>query len=303
MALSTETRAWLDGLKKEGNISDEVFKQLETSLDGKADEYVRGSQLRQSDYSRVMAEVKTAQKAVEDSQSALATKEAAVTKYQGDLAQWKDGADKNFQKALTEREAATRKAEAAVARLRSMAAANGLDETEVLKDIDTVVIPKKDDVTPFDTSKFLTRDDAKKAVMESALIETSIHDLAIRHQELTGQPLRNASALLTEALQANMRLDDYAAKKFDYAKLEGEKTEAVIQKRIDDAVKARETQILSDGSIPGNLRPSLRDDLKGSPILAGIKDLSHLPPIDQAPGGGVSAAVAAFNSGKFKGGR
>lgn len=301
MALSKETQAWLEDLRKEGNIGEEEFKKLSSSLEGKADEFVKGSVLRQSDYSRVMSEVKQAQKAAEDAQAAVATKEAAVTKYQQELAQWKDGADKNFQKALQEREAAARKAEAAVARLRTMAVANGLDETEVLKDIDTAPAPiKKDDMSqPFDTSKFLTREDAQKAVVESALIEGSIHDVSVRHQELTGQPLRNVKDLMMEALAARVKLEDYVAKKFDYAKLEADKTEQAIQARIADAVKARETQLLSDASIPGQLRPGLRDDLKGSPILAGVDKFSKLPE-HEGSGGGVSAAVAAFQQGKYK---
>jgi hypothetical protein len=298
MALSNETSAWLEGLKKEGGIGDEVYIQLKSSLEGKADEYVKGSQLRQADYSRVMSDVQKAQKAVDDSVKALADKESAVTKYQGELATWKQGADTNFQKAIQEREAANNKANAALARLKSIAVANGLDENEVLRDIDTVVTPpKKDDVANFDTSKFLTREDAAKVMAESALIDASIHDLAIKHQELTGAPLRGAAVLVKEALDARMSLSDYLSKKFDYPTLEAKVTEAGIQKRVDEAVAAERTKILSDASIPGSINGGLRTDLKGSPILGA--NLSKIPPVDQAPGGGISGAVAAFNAGKF----
>jgi len=299
MALSVETQNWLDGLKKEGSLTDEAFNTLKTTLEGKADEYVKGSVLRQSDYSRAMADV---QKAKQDAEKAFNDKNEAVTKYQQELAQWKAGADTNFQKALKEREAAARKSEAAIARLRTLAVANGLDENEVLRDIDTAVItPKKEEETVpnIDTSKFLTREDATRVMAESALIDASIHDIAMDYMELTGQPLKGAATLVQEALKAGKPLTQYAEEKFKFGELRAKRGEADIQKRIDEAVAAKTAQLVSDGLIPGNLTPG-RTDLKGSPILAGAKDLSHLPPVDHVPGGGVSAAVAAFQAGKFK---
>lgn len=302
MALSKETQEWLEGLKKEGSLTDEAYNQLKTSLEAnaKADEYVKGSQLRQADYSRVMSDVQKAQKAVEDSQAALATREAQVTKYQGDLAQWKDGADRNFQKAIQERELAANKAQAAIARLKSLAVANGLPEDEVLKDLDTVVPQKKEDVnTPqFDTSKFVTRDQIAQTVAESALIDASIHDVAAEYFELTGKPLRDASKLVQEAIVAKKPIGAYAAEKFGFAKLKEDRTNADIQKRIDDAVAAERTKILSDAGLP-NAGTGLRTDLKGSPIFEKASNGS-LPIPKEDTGGGIPGAIAAFNAGKFR---
>lgn len=301
MALSNETKAWLDGLKAEGGLSDEAYNTLKSSLEAsdKADGYVKGSQLRQADYSRVMSEVQKAQKDVEAAQTALTRREEDVTKFQSDLGTWKKDADVNFKKAIQEREAAANKAQAAIARLKSLAVANGLPENEVLEGLDTVIVPTEEKKVPdFDTSKFVTRDQIAQTVAESALIDASIHDVAAEYFDLTGKPLRDASKLVQEAIAARKPIGQFAAEKFGFAKLKEDRANADIQKRIDDAVLAERTKNLSDGSLPG-AGAGLRTDLKGSPIFQG--EGGRLKgPSDEGNGGGVSAAVAAFNQGKFK---
>ncbi len=305
MALSTETKAWLAGLKAEGNLSDEAYRQLEQSLEGssKADEYVKGSQLRQADYSRAMASVQTAKGEVEMAAQALKAKEDAVTRYQAELGTWKAGADVNFQNALQEREKALNKANAAMARLKSLAVANGLPEDEVLKDLDVTPVPNspKPGEQPIDTSRFITRENLQQTVQESALIDATIYDLSVEYQELTGKPLKGAGLLVQEAIKANRPLGDYIAQKFDFKGLRQKASDADVQRRIDEAVKAKETEILSRTNLPG-ANSGLRTDLKGSPIF----DAAHEGALKNPPtegGGGVSAAVAAFNSGKFRPGQ
>lgn len=302
MALATETQSWLEGLKAEGGLTDEAYNALKSSIEGssKANDYIKGSQLRQADYSRVMSEVQKAQKAVEDSQLSLKTREDQVTKYQQDLGTWKVDADKNFQKALTDRETAANKAAAAIQRLQSLAVANGLPVDEVLKDLE--VTAPNPEVKPsvgagFDTSQFVTRDQIQQTVAESALIDATIYDLSVEYQELTGKSLKGAASLVNEAIAAKKPLAVYVAEKFKFEDLRKQRAEGDIQTRIDAAVKARETEILSAGNLPG-ANSGLRTDIKGSPILSSAADGTLKLPTE--PGGGVSAAVAAFNSGKFK---
>ena len=300
MALSDQTKAWLEDLKTNGGLTDEAFNSIKATFEGnsKADEFVKGSALRQADYSRVMADVQKAKKDVEDAAAALATKEAQVTTYQQELGTWKAGADVNFKKAIQEREALERKANAAVARLKSLAVANGLPEEDVLKDLEVVVVPdnkNNNNNSQIDLSGYVKREDIARTVQESALIDASIHDVAVRHLELTGKPLKDAGKLVAEAINAKMTIGDYAAKKFDYAKLEADQAEAAINQRVKDAVEAERTKILSDAGLP-NAGTGLRTDLKGSPLLAGgpLK-----APTAGNEGNGVSAAVAAFNQGKY----
>lgn len=301
MALSDQTKAWLEDLKTNGGLTDEAFNTIKATFEGnsKADEFVKGSALRQADYSRVMADVQKAQKDVEAAGLALKTKEEQVTAYQQELGTWKAGADVNFQKAIKEREALERKAAAAVGRLKSLAVANGLSEEDVLKDLEVAPVPDNTNTNQpqnIDLSGYVKREDIQRTVQESALIDASIHDVAVRHLELTGKPLKDAGKLVAEAIQAKMTIGDYAAKKYDYAKLEQEAQEAAINQRVKDAVEAERTKILSDAGLP-NAGTGLRTDLKGSPLFSGGGPLK--PPTAGNEGGGVSAAVAAFNAGKF----
>ena len=73
MALSNETQRWLESLKTEGNLSDEAYNSIRTSLNDKADNFVKGSVLRQDDYSRQMAAFKETQTAVEKAAIAVET--------------------------------------------------------------------------------------------------------------------------------------------------------------------------------------------------------------------------------------
>jgi hypothetical protein len=305
MALSTETQAWLDELKKEGSLDDAAYAQLKGTFEAnsKADGFVKGSALRQADYSRNMATVQAAQKAVEDAQATLAKREQDVTKYQQDLAQWKTGADKNFQAAIQDREKATVKAQAALARLKSLAVANGLSEDDVLKDLD--VAPPNNQPNPqdqnrpaFDDSLYVKRSEIAQTVQESALIDASIHDVAAEYFDLTGKPLRDASKLVQEAIAARKPIMQFASEKFGFDKLKADRAEADIKKRIEDEVTARTAKLVSDGVLNGNTGGrGLRDDLHGSPILeraaAGTLDT-------KSNESGISAAVAAFQSGKFR---
>jgi len=303
MALSNETKAWLDGLKAEGSLSDDAYNSLRTSLEGssKADDYVKGSQLRQADYSRVMSDVQKAQKAVEDAQNQLSTREEQVTKFQEDLGTWKQDADVNFQKAIREREIAANKSQAAIARLRSLAVANGLSEEEVLRDLDTVPVVETKVPDPIDTSRFVTRDQIAQTVAESALIDASIYDLSVEYQELTGKPLKNASQLVQEAIAAKKPLAAYVADKYKFNDLRAAQSEASVQRRIQEGIETGLTQRLSDAGLPG-ANAGLRRDLQGSPIFMG-EGGALKPPSETGQGGGISAAVAAFNQGKFKANR
>lgn len=297
MALSTETASWLESLKKEGNLSDEVITQLRTAAESnpKADEFLKGSVLRQADYSRNSAAVKEAQTAVEKAAKELAEREAGVTKFQKDLAEWKTGAEGNYSKAIKERETSEKKAVAALARLKATGAAYGIDETELLKDLE-IEVPNPNPNNPnptFDASKYVTREQIQEVTRESALIDATIHDLSEEYRELYGKPLRGAATLVQEAIAAKKPLRVYAEEKLEFGKKRQEVDAASVQKRIDDAVAAERTKILSEAGLPGTT--NLRSDLRGSPVF---RDGGLPQPKGPETGGGVSAAVAAFQSGK-----
>lgn len=299
MALSPETQAWLDELKKEGSLTDEAYNQLKATFENqKVNDYVKGSVLRQSDYSRNSAAIQAAKTELETAQAALTQREKDVTDFQTTLGTWKAGADVNYNKALQDREAAERKASAAFARLKTLGVASGLSEEEVLRDLEVVEVPDDKKVQAVDTTGFLRKEDLQRGIAESALVDASIHDVATRHYELTGKPLRDAAGLVTEAIKAGKSITQYADEKFGFAKLETDQAAANIKKQIDDGIAAGVAQKLSEAGLPGSLAPGRRMGMQGSPILGITKEggLAAPPP---TPGAGISAAVAAFNAGTY----
>lgn len=294
MPLSKETELWLQNLKSEGNLDDEAYGKLKSSLEAnaKADEYVKGSQLRQADYSRHMSEVQKAQKELETATAALATKETAVTKYQAELGTWKAGADEAFKKALAEKEKAENRAVAAVNKLKTLAAAAGIPEEELnLSELTTVI--KKEETPPFDTSKFVTRDNVAAAARESALVEGTLLDLAEEYRELFGTRIPGGGAkLVEEALQAGKTVREYFNTKFKIEEVRAKKGEEAIENRIKEETDKRVMQFQSEHSIPEQ-----RPGLQGSPLFK--KDGLPTPTKESVEGGGIAAAVAAFNSRKY----
>lgn len=309
MALSVETQKWLDDLKKEGNLSDEAFNAIKAGVEAnpKADEFVKGSALRQSDYSRQMTAVQQAQKAVEDAQRELQAKEAEVNSYKGTLESWKTGADAKFNQAVKDAEAASNKATAALNRLRSVAVASGLDENEVLKDLDVTSNnpnPNPGGQPTLDTSKFLTSDQLKQQVAqaqrEAALIDATIYDLAAEYRRLYGQepPSGWAKSVVEGALSTKTTLEQYVTKEFKFDEKRGEASEKAIQARIDEAVKKKETELLSNQALAGQ-HPAGIPSGANSPVFKN-ENIAKPVPADRQSGGGVSAALAAHAAGKYR---
>lgn len=297
MAMSSETAAWLEDLRKEGSLDDAAFAQLKATFENdKVSTFVKGSVLRQADYSRSMGDIQKAKTDLETAQRDFQTKQADVDRFNGELVTWKAGAEVNFNKAVQEREAAERKAQAAFGRLKSLAAANGLSEEDVLKDLEVAPVEDKKVVPTFDTSGFVKKEDIQRGVVESTLGEAIVADIADEVAALTGKRFSRREFVM-EAVKAGKTLDQYAEEKFGLAKLREDKANADIQKRIDDGIAAGVTAKLSEAGIPGNLTPG-RTDLKGSPVLkqGGIA----IPGRDQQAGGGVPGAVAAFQRGEYK---
>ncbi len=302
MAISKETQEWLNELQSQGNLSTEAFAQLKSSVEAnsKADEFIKGSALRQSDYSRKQAELQTARQDFEKTQNDLKTREAAVSKFQTDLGEWKTGADTKIVDALRAREAAETKAAAALAKLQRIGAQSGLDESEWKIGDEELKNVNKEPVG-FDTSKFLTQDQLKEQIgrgtREAALLDAMVADLAEDHRELFGTRLPNKAQLVNEALASGKPLTQFWEEKYGVAAKKAELAEAQIQERIRQGVETEKAKWASDAALPGGVNP-FRNEPR-SPVLreGGLA----APP--EAGGGGVSAAIAAFNSGKFKTGR
>lgn len=298
MALSAETTAWLADLKSQGSLSDEVLTQLRSAAEAnsKTDEFLKGSVLRQSDYSRNSADLQKAKTDFEKTQKDLADKEVALTKFQTELGQWKQGADTQIIAAQKDRESAEVKATAALARLQRIGVQHGIDESE-WKLGDTDFTPAKKDDT-VDTSKFITSEKlneiVSKGTRDAAVLDAIIYDLGEEHRELFGKRLPAPAALVQEALATGKTLTGLWEEKYGVQAKRSEIAEKAITDRISAGVEAEVTRRMSDASLPGAHLMGARDDLQGAPVFkeGGL-------PAPTSEGGGVSAAIAAFRSGKF----
>jgi hypothetical protein len=310
MAQSKETQAWLEDLRKTGQLSDEQFKLLGGVFDTDAvDKFVKESVLRQSDYSRAQNEVRATQEAVAKAQLELQQKEQQLESFRGELTSWREGAQGEYNKALQEREKASNRLATALNRVQSVAAKWGIPADD-LKDL----FEEGQTVTNQNTNatgginleelekRFLTAEQMKKLAQEAGfqdiLAQADIQDFTEEYRDLHGSAPRGVRAAVEEAIRAGKPVRTFLEEKFKMGEARKAAEEAAIQKRIDAAVQAKTMEILSD---PHRVQPGMqgRDDLHGSPVL---RDGGIPAPKDENSGSGVSAAMAAFASRKYKGG-
>lgn len=303
--MTKETQEWLDGLKKEGNLSDEAFNHIKGSVEGnaKADEFVKGSVLRQNDYSRNFGELQKAKQDLELAQAGLTQKEVDLTKFQTSLGTWKSQAEGSFNDALKAREAAEKRANAAAVRLQTVAAKYGIAAEEVSLEGVEVKMP----VAKVAEGVGMTQEDVDRMIQErvgkgtqaAAQFDALIQDISDQYSELYGGrwPVGTASKLLQEAVAAGKPLSEYASTKFKFEEKQKERDQNLFDAKVKEKVDAGVAAALSAAGLPG-ANPGYRDDLQSlrSPVLrpGGIP----APPLEG--GGGVSAAVAAFQGAKYR---
>lgn len=282
--MDAATKQWLDELSKAGSISVEDMNVLtRIAGDPKADEFIKGSALRQADYSRRMQEIKTLQ-------DSLTAKEADVTKFQSDLAGWQTGAKESYKVAVQERERLAQELTAAKEKLRTVATLHNIDETEW--NLPATKIEEK----PVEKI-YMTKEEVEAQIRslssESAIIDAAMHDLNVKHLELFGKPLPNGVAFVSEALAANKKLSSYFDEKFKVKERQAELDEAGVQKRIADAVAANDAKLRSEMNIA-----SPRQGDRQSPLFE-----TGFHPKQDGDGktiSAVAAATAAYNSGKYQ---
>lgn len=304
MAMSKETQDWLDGLERDGGMSGAAVLELRQHLSlAKADEYVKGSMLRQSDYSRQMAEVQRLRAEAEQAHATLDAKDQATQKWAAELGQWQVGAKDNYDKALVEREKAEGIAARAVARLKSSATRLGLSEEDVLKDLEVAQPNQTPPQTPVDTTKFVTIENLQETARQSAVLEGILADIGTEHYELFGTRIK-LTPLVQEAIAAGKGVEQYWRDKYNTAGRAKDLETANWQKKIDEAVSAKEAELRSQ--LPGSVLPRGVD--RDNPLTTHkiftnkhLMDANAKSAAEEGSGtsSGVSAAVAAFNVGKF----
>jgi hypothetical protein len=296
MPFAPEVESWISEL----GLTPEERKVFDPFLDKpERIEKVKGSVLRQSEFSKKMQALDK-QKA--ELEAAVAEKERIVAEDAASLGTWKQTADKTLadnQKAL---EDAKTKAFRLEERMKSLATQYGVDPKELGLDGEPKPPETKPSLVP-DASEFdkryLARGDADKLLAEvksSPFIAAELEDIVDEHRTLFGKGV-NRRELVSNALKNKRTLREEWETSNEVAKRRDELKEKEIEERINAKVAEERTKILSEHKLPVT-----RGAESGSPIL-GMRDDLKLAGTDRSKvtgAGAVDAAVAAYNTGKYR---
>ena len=262
-------------------------------------EKVRGSVLRQSEFSRKM---QVLDKQKQDLETAVYEKERLVAEDAAALGTWKQSADKTIlenQKALEDAKTKTYRLEQ---RMNTLASQYGVDPREL--GLDGEPKPPETRTSPdfnadeFD-KRYLGRGDADKLMTEvksTPYIAAELEDIVDENRTLFGKGI-NRRELVTNALKNKRSLRDEWETSNEVPKRRTELQEKAIEERINARVGEERTRILSEHKLPVT-----RGAESGSPIL-GMRDDLKLAGTDRSKAtgaGAVDAAVASYNTGKYR---
>jgi len=265
---------------------------------------IEAAQLRQSDYSKHMNDLKKAQ-------TDLASANERLT---AEMADWATASASS--RGITEKQAQDlEKAQGTVARLQArvqkIAIDAGLDPAKALEGIDQVVTPPVDkNNPPIDASKFVSAEDHQTALGRIARMSLSIpaEIAAIQHEhhELTGEWLDPRAIIKEIETRATTNGNRKSLEVRDvWEELNGipEKRTTVAKKKHDDEIAAAEERgrqrALTESQIPGAVMRSTGS--RPSPVLAGPTGHGRESVIKRPqPGASTQAAVTALRSHKYR---
>jgi hypothetical protein len=296
MEFSPEVEGWLKDLA----LTTEERAVLEPVL-GKPErlEKVKGSVLRQSEFSKKMQALDNQKTALEAS---IAEKERLVADDAAALGTWKKTADESISitaKALEEERVKSYRLQE---KMKTLATQYGADPKEwgvdgELKPPETKIVSP--DTTAFD-QRYLGRPDADRLLQEvksSPFIAAELEDIVDEHRSLFNRGV-NRKELVTNALKNKRTLREEWETANEVTKRREELAEKKVNDRIEARVSEERTKILSEHKLPVS-----RGANDGSPILA-MRDDLKLAGTDRSKASGagaVDAAVATYNTGKYRG--
>lgn len=196
---------WIDSLQLE-----EADKTALKGIATKKPEAFNGF-LAQNEFSRKMNELDTQRKSMQED---FDKKQRDVDSFKGTLIETRGKIDKQYKKAIQERDQALQALNAKDARIKEVADANGLD----INDFGNLNLPpansngnagahangqsqtqQNDDEL---NKKFYTRDEAFSDATGQALLTAMFNDLSAEYQELTGKRPTGAVGLMEKAIEA-----------------------------------------------------------------------------------------------------
>lgn len=266
--------------------------------------------LRQEDYSSKMDALKKEQEKLEaDFQDKVRKEE----EFHNSVAQWKTDAEKRAEAAITAaKNEAAASLSAARDKIRALAEKNGIPEEEIKDLIAAAPVTRTNNDPPprSDDGRFMTRESFQKEAEFYSLLPAIQMDLRDDYYRLYGNdaPRINWEKVIADAKSNKLSLADQFEKSYN---LTQKRTELAEKQRTADLEKARKegeeaarTKMLAEH--PELSSRTIDRQRVGSPILDKAREHAEE---DRKKRGGtgpqdtVSAAVAAFNSGKYKDGK
>lgn len=271
--------SWLEGLEKQGKLEAQALDAIKSALSAdtlpaEAVEYIGGSVLRQEDYSRAIQEAKA--------------KEAEASAYQLELANWKGTAEVEYFEMQRKLSEAEQEAAALRATAREYVPEAELDKLE-RKTI--VREPDKTVTSQVDTSKFITQEDAQKAMMDALRVQNHLLALSARHQTLFGKPLEDED-LIDRAIKAGRNVEQEWEETYKVADKRAELAKAE-QEAHDTRVREEErARVLSELKLP--------DQRPGAPTSPVLNEFYKPRQEADDTKSGLQAALESFSSGKYR---
>lgn len=262
-------------------------------------EKLKGSVLRQSEFSRKMNDLDK-QKA--ELEASILEKEQLIAADAQKLGAWKQTADKTLTDTAEALEKERVERFKLAQKMERLATQYGEDPKQWLSTED-VTPPPKEPVKAVDTSeydkKYFSREDADKFGNELRLVPdlaAEFHDLAEEHYELFGKRLK-MGPLVQEARKSKKLLREQWAEQYKVEERRKELSEKAIEERIQARVSEEKQKILSEHKLP----VTRSGDGDGSPLLQMREDLRLAGKERKSQGSSaVDAAVKAYNTGKYK---
>jgi len=307
---------WVEGLKLP-----EADRAAVIAAIGKGGEdalkYIETNQLRQDEFSKKMNDLQTD---IQKKEKDLEAKIANEDKYHNSLASWDTKRKKELEAATTARQQAEQRLAAARDKVLALAKENDLPEDEIGKLFEGApnVTPNTDQnrSTNFDPKEFEGRFVSKETFQNEARAYAKfaalIPSIEREHFKLFGEAAEtpNWEKLIEDTVAAGgtKTLKQIYEDQYKVSEKREQLRNADVDKRIADArteaAQAERAKILADNPTLANagVRSGERE---GSPVLAmatkqAAEAAKGKPPVTaQSP---VAAAVAAFNSGKYKAG-
>lgn len=237
--------------------------------------------LRQQDYSKNMNGLTTQKAALEEE---FRKKDVALEAYKNTLVTTGGKMNKRAETMQRQRDAALARLQDVGSKLTKAAEENGLDLEELGIDLTLPVsaaadpanknkkaAPVVDDNDSDDKPNYVTAEQLGTELVQYPVISAQINDAIAEFEELTGKRVRNATEIVTEAVNLAksgkpVKLSDFLADKLELPKLRTERATKETAER-EETIRREERQKTTSEIMAGNGRVN-PDFHRNSPVLA-----------------------------------